>query len=228
MKVTIEPGKITVEAEHARDAVEVLNSLTARVLDIYATKPEALVEHVAEKREKAKTVHLRSVTGPEVDKPMGGRAAPPAPEPAPVNETAALPVVPPETPGARDTVEVLSNEAEQHIETFGQMQDPEPTLLAEVPRVPEPGVVADAAKPGNGPSSSVDAEAIVALQGATSLRPIFNYFLDRQITDAEGLFAACIRVRAGIPYLASMINFEKRVRTAIAVILEKDIPQSFS
>lgn len=215
MKVTIEPGKITVEAEHARDAVEVLNSLTARVLDIYATKPEALAEHVAEKREKAKTVHLRSVTGPEVDKPMGGRAAPPAPEPAPVNETAALPVVPPETPGARDTVEVLSNEAEQHIETFGQMQDPEPTLLAEVPRVPEPGVVADA-------------EAIAALKGVSSLRPIFNYFLDRQITDAEGLFAACIRVRAGIPYLASMINFEKRVRTAIAVILEKDIPQSFS
>ena len=129
-------------------------------------------------------------------------------------------------------MEVLSNEAEQHIETFGQMQDPEPTLLAEAPRVPEPGVaeppVPVESKPGNGPSSSVDAEAIVALQGATSLRPIFNYFLDRQITDAEGLFAACIRVRAGIPYLASMINFEKRVRTAIAVILEKDIPQSFS
>ena len=50
MKVTIKPGEITVEAEHARDAVEVLNSLAARVLDIYATKPEALVEHVAEKR----------------------------------------------------------------------------------------------------------------------------------------------------------------------------------
>ena len=212
MKVTIEPGKITVEAEHARDAVEVLNSLTARVLDIYATKPEALVEHVAEKREKAKTVHLRSVTGPEVDKLMGGRAVPPAPEPAPVNETAALPVVPPETPGARDTVEVLADESDA---TYEHREDPEPTLLAEVPRVPEPGVVADA-------------EAIAALKGVSSLRPIFNYFLDRQITDAEGLFAACIRVRAGIPYLASMINFEKRVRTAIAVILEKDIPQSFS
>jgi len=167
---------------------------------------------VAEKREKAKTVHLRSVTGPEVDKPMGGRAAPPAPEPAPVNETAALPVVPPETPGARDTVKVLADESDA---TYEHREDPEPTLLAEVPRVPEPGVVADA-------------EAIAALKGVSSLRPIFNYFLDRQITDAEGLFAACIRVRAGIPYLASMINFEKRVRTAIAVILEKDIPQSFS
>jgi hypothetical protein len=225
MQVTIKPGEITVEAELARDAVEVLNSLAARVLDIYATKPEALTEHVAEKREKAKTVHLRSVTGPEVDRPTAPRAVPVAVEPAPANETVALPIVPPAVPGARDVSEILADESDA---TYEHREDPEPTLLAEVPRVPEPGVVADAAKPGNGPSSSVDAEAIVALQGATSLRPIFNYFLDRQITDAEGLFAACVRIKEQIPYLATMVNFEKRVRTALAVILEKETPQAFS
>ena len=81
MKVTIKPGEITVEAEHARDAVEVLNSLAARVLDIYATKPEALAERVAEKREKVTKMHLRSVTAPEADRPAVSVAVPVAATP---------------------------------------------------------------------------------------------------------------------------------------------------
>ena len=87
MKVTIKPGEITVEAEHARDAVEVLNSLAARVLDIYATKPEALVEHVAEKREKVTKMHLRSVTAPEADRPAVPVAVPVAPHQWPNHRT---------------------------------------------------------------------------------------------------------------------------------------------
>ncbi len=241
MKVTIKPGEITVEAEHARDAVEVLNSLAARVLDIYATKPEALVEHVAEKREKMTKMHLRSVTAPEVDRPAVPVAVPASvaepPHDAAENvglhtalkrardAASPLPAVPPEVPGARSAAEVLS-EAEQHIETFGQMQDPEPTLLAETLRAPESGVVEPPAPVAA--TATADAEAIAALQGATSLRPVFNFFLDRGITDAEGLFAACIRIKDQIPYLASMVNFKKRVSTAIAVILEKDTAQSFS
>ena len=244
MKVTIKPGEITVEAEHARDAVEVLNSLAARVLDIYTTKPEALAEHVAEKREKTKAVHLRSVTGPEVDRPtvpvaVPVAAAPVAEPPRDATENiglhtalkrardaaSPLPPVPPEVPGARSAAEVLL-EAEQHTETFGQMQDPEPTLLAETPRVSEPGV----AEPPAPVAATVtaDAEAIAALQGATSLRPIFNHFIEKGITDADGLLAACVRIKDGVPYLATMVNFQKRCRTAIAVILEKDTAQAFS
>ncbi len=243
MKVTIKPGEITVEAEHARDAVEVLNSLAARVLDIYATKPEALAERVAEKREKAKTVHLRSVTAPEADRPAVPVAVPVAATPVaepPHDATeniglhtarkrardaaSPLPPVPPEVPGARDTSEILADVSDTPI--FEQTQDPEPTLLAETPRVPEPSVAEPPAAVA--PTSSADAEAIAALQGATSLRPVFNHFIEKGITDAEGLFAACARIKEGVPYLATMVNWQKRVRTAIAVILEKDTAQSFS
>jgi hypothetical protein len=188
-------------------------------LDIYATKREALAERAAEKREKAKTVHLRSVTGPEVDRPIVlPRVVPAASVPMPESVPSELPAVPPEIPGGRDIAEVLSDEAEQRIETFGkvsgQTQDPEPGVaVPPAPLAPEPP----------------DAEAIAALKGATSLRPIFNLFMDKGITDAEGLFAACVRIKEHVPYMASMINFEKRVRTALAVILEKDsVPQAFS
>ena len=147
MKVTIKPGEITVEAEHARDAVEVLNSLAARVLDIYATKPEALAERVAEKREKATTMHLRSVTAPEADRPAVSVAVPVAATPVaepPHDATeniglhtalkrardaaSPLPPVPPEVPGARDTSEILADVSDTPI--FEQTQDPEPTVLA--------------------------------------------------------------------------------------------------
>jgi hypothetical protein len=52
--------------------------------------------------------------------------------------------------------------------------------------------------------------------------------MDRGIADAEGLFAACFRIKEHVPYMATMVNFEKRVRTALAVILEKETPQAFS
>ena len=203
-----------------------LNSLAARVLDIYATKPEALAERVAEKREEGKTVHLRSVTGPEVDRPIAlprvvpvgictnaGEARPASCQPFhrrfPAGATLRR---------FLQTCRILRFSSRRKIPSRLCLRKLRvfPSRVCAEP----PAAVA--------PTSSADAEAIAALQGATSLRPVFNHFIEKGITDAEGLFAACARIKEGVPYLATMVNWQKRVRTAIAVILEKDTAQSFS
>jgi hypothetical protein len=183
VKVTITTGEIRVEADTGRDVVEVLNSLAARVLDIYAHKPHELVEHAADRQSSKRE---KKIDPPR--EPVGTASVEPA--------RVAVPHVPEPAVEQSAPVRVVDIAAQQSATPI--------IAAAEAPRVE---AAPTAGTPANG-------GALAALAEVKNLREVINYFVDHGAKDEDAVAAACLDIKDHLPYLATMANFEKRVRKA--------------